>query len=519
LKRATPTPNRFTTFTPNWWVKGFVLFLALVFLGSCLDETSLIGVKKEPRFDLKFKEFSIPVYTVQADSLRSQNSITSNGDRLLGGQVVSPEDPRFGSITSKIFTKVRPYSLKINMTGKSNFALLKITFNLVLDYYYYGDSLTSASTFSLHEVDEGAFDDSKEYHSNDALAYNPTAIATASYSFNQDSIKNYLSYNSDANASNNVYDTLSFDIPLDSDLALLLGDSAKSRGVYSYNTTLGKDTIDYYKTDSVFHQAFNGFAIIPVSGNRVLGFKSNYSSLDASSIVKLYYSYVEGGLTKYGWYYYSLSRASSFSSISVDRSNTNLADQPGLPVGMPATSKYNNFNAPDNYCYLQAGTGLYAKLDFSAVLDTFDLIDHVAINSAELVVPLEASAVRPHLLAPGNLFLRIVKDNNRFRDTVMFSNPIYASSYYCAVNDIYYDVFDDTREGLFTLQYKTDTNGQYYRGYFTEFFEYHTRLPQSVPRVNFLALVPTNKSFGKSLDGVSFKSDQVKLRVYYTQTD
>src|SRR5688572_12695618 len=109
LKRATLTPNRFITCTPNWWVKAFVLFAFFFVLDGCVDETSLTGFKKEPRMEVKFKEFIIPAVTVQADSINSLNLGTNaNNDRLLCGKLESPGDPNFGKVTASIFTKFLP---------------------------------------------------------------------------------------------------------------------------------------------------------------------------------------------------------------------------------------------------------------------------------------------------------------------------------------------------------------------------------------------------------------------------
>ncbi len=539
MKRATLTPNRFITFTPSWWAKGFVLFIGLIFWGSCLDETSYFGFRKDPRFQLKYKEFSIPAYTVQADSVRSQNTFVSTGsDRLLCGKVNSPIDPNFGSITSTLFTQFLSSPAKINQTGKTGFKVKKLTFSLALDYYVYGDTLDSPSTFTLHQISGAGLNPANEYHTNSNAEYDLNPISTSAYEFKTsrfrlDSLKLYPGYNADGITTNDVYDTLTFDIPFDSELASALFDSAMRKGIYSWQKTVsGDDTLAFndFKTDSVFLTIFKGFAVVPAGGNRVLGFKSLISSLFGSSRLTLYYEYEEGGVSKIGKHYYFLQGLTGFSKVEVDRSGTNIS-------GLPSTAIYSNFNAPDNYCYVQSGTGLYTKLDLTAVRATFDSIENVAINSAELIIPLEPASARPHVRTPGGLFLRTVKNNSRFfvppqiqrigadgkplvdtqGNPVMGPDPQYGGYYYCISNEIYLDALGDDQR-ILNLAYRMDDDGQYYRGYLTEFFEYHTRLPETISRVNYLALVPSSSVFGKSLDGVSFKKDQVKLRVYYTQT-
>jgi hypothetical protein len=159
-------------------------------------------------------------------------------------------------------------------------------------------------------------------------------------------------------------------------------------------------------------------------------------------------------------------------------------------------------------------------------MDTINLYDKITFNSAELIIPMESTDVRTHLSAPQALYLRVVKDNNRFfvpplvpalnssGNPFLQADPLYTNSYFCAPNETYLDALGDDNS-ILNLQFKKDDNGQYYRGYLTQFFEYHSRLPSLVPRVNYMALVPAT-SFGKSLNGVSFRNDQIKLRVYYS---
>ena len=187
---------------------------------------------------------------------------------------------------------------------------------------------------------------------------------------------------------------------------------------------------------------------------------------------------------------------------------------------------------------MQSGTGVYAKLELTAVRDYFDAIENVAINSAELIIPVEAPSVRAHYGKPTGLLLRTVTNSNRFfvppliqltntqgkpavnpdGSPVIGYDPKYGGNYYCISNDGFLDAVND--EGsILRLAYTKSKEGQYYyRGFLSEYFEYHSRLPAGLSRVNYLALVPADFSFGKSLHGTSFKNDQVKLRVYYTQT-
>ena len=91
----THTPNRFITSIQSWPGKGLALFLILIALASCEEDLGLIGSKKPvSRFGVYFKEFDIPVTTVQADSINSSAIVS---ERLLCGNA---SDPNFGKVTA-----------------------------------------------------------------------------------------------------------------------------------------------------------------------------------------------------------------------------------------------------------------------------------------------------------------------------------------------------------------------------------------------------------------------------------
>jgi Domain of unknown function (DUF4270) len=544
LKKVTPTPNRFTTSTPSWWAKGFIVFGSLFLLGSCLDDAALIGSRKEARFDVKFKEFSIPVTTVQADSIGSENNgvptqSTSVYDRMLCG---SANDPKFGEIKPTFFAQYLPPPLKINQTGLTDFSLNKVTVKFAMDYYVYGDTLNGPSQFTLHEIDAlpiSNFTSDKDYFTNsDEVGYDPTPLATANYQFVKnhfDSALIFRARNADTDRTNDVFDTLTFNLPIgsDADLARRLYDTALAKGIYTKvkiaNTNRDTLRFDVRKTDSVFLRMFRGFAVKSTSGARVLGFKSLFSSERGSSLITLYYGYKKDGVQKSGKLNYSFQGQLSYTKIEpTNRGGTTLG---GL------VTKYTDYNAPDNYGYLQGGTGVYAKLDFTEVNDFLGQIENLAVNSAELIIPVEAPTVRSHLSVPSGLFLRTVQNNNRFYNPpkipikgtdgkdlvdsqgnpILGPDPQYGFRYYSATNDTYLDALGDDAK-ILNLQYvKNRGNEYFYRGYLTQFIEYHNRLPESFSHIDYLGLVPSNFQYGKTLDGVSFKKDQVKLRVYYTE--
>jgi len=504
LKRVTPTPNRFTISIRNWQGKSFALFASLVFLSACVDESSLIGFKKDTsRLGIHYIEFDLPATTIQADSLRTQNQfIVSNDiDRLLLGQAT---DPIFGNTSSSLFTKFTPASGKIS--GKNQVTLEKLTMTLALDYYVYGDTNSSYNTYEIHEITDGNFKSSMDYFNNSSVAYDANPLVTGIYYYDQDSV---LKSRKSPKSANRV-DTIYFDFPIGpGSLAQLLLDTALRKGIYTVNSS-GISVFNTIKTDSVFQLAFNGLAIIPTNSNKILGIRS----LGFDSKLTLYYSYNDNGVIKRSKYFYSLSFLDfvpSYSKIDCNRAGTFL----------DGITKYSDFNAPDGYCYLQSGTGLYTKLDISAVHTFFKDMPSVGINAAELVVPLEPVTTRSHLSEPNKLFLRIASPNNRFFKPPLigdYPNPIYANRYYCAVNTDYYLNARGDDSDVLSVSYVEKIDGRYYSTYLSDFLEYNLHLPSTLQKVNSLALLPANAPYGKSFHGVSFKKDKIKLKVYYTTT-
>lgn len=530
MKRATRTQNRFITSIPSWPVKGLALFLILAALGSCEDEMALIGSKRPTsRFGVYFKEFDIPVTTVQTDSVISTALIS---ERLLCG---TAQDPNFGQSTAMFYTQFRPTLANINkidVTGKSNFNVFSVKVVMVFgdDYYVYGDTSNAQLNYDLHKITDNSYWINKDNFTTSSLQYDPTPIASGTFQFIQDSIRARRDRNLNSISSDNAYDTIAFVLPNEFGEHLL--DSATSKGVYSFNSK-GEWAFDARKTDSVFRLAFPGFAL-KASGmsNRIVGFKSELgATIERTSRIILDYSYVENGSTIFAQLLYFNSTILSntglgFSNISVDRNGTALAD---ISQTDPADIN-KDFIVSDDYCYLQSGTGLYAKLDLSELHDYFDAtpdtILNVAINSAQLIVEVEPDAVRHHLSQPKSLLFRVSNLSNRF-----FKSPIiettsgkvvdqtFAENYNCLSNGLYLDVrSDEVSRLIIPLTRTSSAEPQYYKAYVSDFIEHFLRIPDGFPKVYYMGLLPGEDPFGKSLHGLSFKKDKVKLRVYYTKT-
>lgn len=501
----------FTTCTRNWQVSSctFLFSVILLSLSSCTEEPSALGFNKDiDRIGIFYKEFDIPVTTVQADSLRTDNvrinidvPVDVNLDRLMAG---TSSDPYFGEIQTRFFTEFMPPTIG-GRIKKQNVVLTKATMTLLLDYYFYGDTTQVATqTFQVRKVGRRGMDRDQVFFSGSDLTLDDPVLSTAEFVFHPDSIQKSIRLNTDNNKNNNRLDSLYFE--LDNAFGQRLLDSVLNL----------PDTLDDLSVQE-FQRAFRGVGVEPVNTSIVMGFDAgNYTSR-----ITLYYNYVENSTPKRGKYVFVFGSpyCQSFTRIDRNRSNTNLSG---------VNSKYTPVNVSDGYSYIQAGTGLYARLDLSEFHTYFDTIANPMINSAELIIPTPTSVERNHPNKPKDLYFMFLGDNNRFYRPVYYQpnsngtpiekvDPNFATAYYAEIGEefVTYARGDDSY-GL-KLPYVINTEGTFYRSFMSEWFQNQLSLPIIYPPVKKIGLVPSDAPFGKSLNGISFKADQVKLRVFYSK--
>gem|GEM_PF-1165740 len=490
-------------------VSGLLLLIVVSVLSACTEDSALLGIKKDvQRIGLYYKEFDIPVRTIQADSLRSDNvrifidePVQVNLDRLMTGNT---NDPIFGQINTALYTQFMTPLTKARLV-RQNVTLDKVTLTLMHDYYFYGDTtVISDHTFEVKKIFRQGIDRDLNYFTKSEVSLFSTPIGQATWTFNPDSIQKHIKLNNDKNTNNNVFDSLYFE--LDRAYGQQLLDSV----------LVIKDTIDIAEADK-FQQAFRGLGVIPTSSNLVMGFNPG----NFKSRVTVYYFYLENGQQKRGKYVFILGSpyAASYTSINYNRAGTSLTG---------VTNKYTDYDVPDGYTYIQSGTGLFAKLDMSDFYSYFDTIKSPLLNSVELIVPTPAASARNHFSKPANLYYQFLGNNNRFyrpvrletREDGLLIEKIDAQfqlTYHAELGENFtaYARGDDN-SGL-RIPFTETTDGTFYRAFLTEYFQYQLNLPIIYPPFKYAALYPSDAPYGKSLNGISFPSNQVKLRVYYSK--
>ena len=476
---------------------------------ACTEDPSLIGFRKDvPRVGIYFREFNIPVSVIQSDSVRTDNvRLTGNEplkpdlDRIMAG---SASDPLFGNITTKAYIQFLPPLIGSRLK-LSNVTLDKITFTLLFDYYFYGDtSFEYSHTMQVRRINDRTFSRNRQLFASTSVNTYSDPIGQNVWKFHPDTIRKHINANTDKNTNNNVVDSLYFE------LSPLFGQELLTT-VLNIQDTLETSSLDAFQTK------FQGLAIESATPGVIMGFDPG----KVSSRVRIYYSYVDNGVSKKGKYDFILSNpyCAGFTSITVDRTGTALNN---------LNTKFTPVAPPDGYSYIQSGTGIFAKLDFSDFYTYFDTIAKPLLNSAELIIPVPNASVRNHFQKPKSLYYTFMNNNNRFFRPVTYSevngkpveavNAQFQFTYFGEMNNDYIIRARGDDKSAIKIPYTeaADLNG--YRGYLTDFFQTQLRLGSDYKKFPYAALNPSDTPFGKSLNGVSFDASQVKLRVYYSKS-
>ena len=475
---------------------------------ACTEDPAQIGFRKEvPRVGIFYHEFSIPVKVIQSDSVRTDNvRLTGNEplkpdlDRIMVGK---SNDPIFGNLEAEAYVQFLPplVGTKLKLNGVT---LDKITLTLINDYYFYGDtSVESTNSFQVKRISDRFFSRNRQLFNSTTVDTEPGVIGQASWVFNPDSVRKRINANSDKNTNNDVVDSLYFELSQDFGQELLTK-------LLTTEDTLQTNTLD------AFQSQFKGLAIQPVNSKVVMGFNPG----KVASKVRIYYSYIDNATTKKGKYdlLLSIPYCAGSTNIKYDRSSTPLSN---------LSAKYTPYSPSDGFGYIQSGTGMFAKLDFSDFYTYFDTVPKPLLNSAELIIPVPATTVRNHYVKPVNLYYYFMNDKNRLYRPVSYyelnGKPVekidgqFQYTYFAEMTTDYTIRARGDDKNSIRMPFATDTDLNGYRGFLTEFFQTQLRLPSTTVRFPYAALSPADTPFGKSLNGVSFDATQVKLRVYYSK--
>jgi hypothetical protein len=479
----------------NLWAKSFgrltVLAVALFFF-SCEDETSLLGLKNpNPKFNVTYVEIPIESSVLSIDSVYTDNKTSVGG--VLVGQYF---DNQMGNIRSEAYLQIVPGTSALIPEGAVYDSL---TVQFRLNYYSYGFSGDQTEKFTIHEITGDTLSRmlANRYKASSTIAYDPTPMDEAVVDLDYDSLKKQYAL---AAASQ---DTLITSARLSDLMGQQIFNLASEYGFSKNNP----DVIE-------FISKVKGIVMVPSQSSGIFGIRIG----DGLSRVTLHYHTVTNGTTTPLTKSYGFSSA-SFSNITTDRASTELS---------PLMQPYQSLLPGSGMRYLQSGTPLVTKLDFTKFYEFADTLENVIVNEAELII---SGVESPSgLSAHSSLVLKPMREDNQFFNVLVPDDSVIRPNYILASTadplDIHYKHYfvnsdvPSSQPSAAVLGY--NSTDKEYAAFITLFVQ--TLFKNKVnanginpSRLKYLALYPVSPSTMHTVNRTLFPGDKVKLRIYYTQ--
>ena len=483
----------------NLWVNRIgqltILAVALFFL-ACQEDVSRIGYPN-PNSKLKVSYVEIPISSsvMLMDSIRTSNfTYAGETNRLLVGTY---NDEVFGNITTAAFTQYFTNTLD---TLRASAVLDSVSLRLKYDLYTYGTPDGSGQSLSVYELDNPL--DSAGYYLNTSDIPASALLGTKSYGLNSTDFKKFITDGNDT--------IITLNVPLE----FSFGERIFNSALKYRNATSKADSLFIYFRD--FVKEFKGIAIKPNSGDKIVGFDPSSAE---SRIILHYHDAKEDSLTLS----LTFANVNGFSQIKTDRSTTALGE---------VNDFYKDYLVDADSRYVQSGTGVVTKLDFSKFYDFADTLQNSVIHSAEMVI--ENVQASPTNSPPVGLSLRMLLDNNHLnkydannaQDRIdlqyfsyltiqaAFARYDFAESGSGAVPIVENDnAFFAAGDQISFLPYSSTTAS--YKGAWTLFFQRLSEKDSQKSRFKYFALYPTG---GKTLNRAVFPKNSIKLKVFYTKS-
>ncbi len=514
MRRTITILNRFTISITNWLVKPRLCFwaLSLLVLLSCNDDLGTVGFKNPNRdFEVVAKDFIIPTTMFVTDSLSTSTGNIENSTRgifpmpdarILVGSI---DDPIFGKSTAVAYAQYSPSSYP---TINDSAIYDGVDLTMIFDYYWVGNSTSSTQKFQVYEVTDSILSYLQHYN-YESTPYG-ALLGEKDYVVNPAAFDQSILDNSDLVSENNIIDSLT----------IKMDDTFGHRLLAAAMDSVGDADYDFLRFRK-FRRKFQGLAFVSPNSDKIVGFDPDH----VKSRMTLKYHVIKPSDTLYykvNFLFTPPNQAVStgeyitYTQITTDRSGTPLS---GLP------SKYVDYIPSDGMRYLQAGTNLSVKLDFSEVYNHFKSLANKALSVAELRIESDYQA-----LAPKSFKLRALRPNNReMRSTKQYTDaaddtyddydPEFISKHAIVSGTAlrpYYrvDVTGDDGKELSLLNQKT-TDKTVYAGKLTNFLQTELSLSET-DFLRYYALVPQVPDNARGLNGFYFPADKIKLTIYYT---
>jgi len=332
------------------------------------------------------------------------------------------------------------------------------------------------------------------------VVYASALLGTKSYGVNSTDFKKFVTDGKDT--------IITLNVPLE----FSFGERIFNSALQYRNAKSRADSLFIYFRD--FVKVFKGIAIKPNSGDKIVGFDPSSTE---SRIILHYHDAKEDSLTLS----LTLANVNGFSQIKTDRSASALGE---------VNDFYKDYLADAENRYVQSGTGVVTKLDFSKFYEFADTLQNSVIHSAEMVI--ENVQASPTNSPPTGLSLRMMLDNNHLNkynannaqdqtDLLYFSYPSIRSAFArydnagggappIVEND---NAFFAAGDQIAFLPYSSTSAS--YKGLWTLFFQRLSEKDSQKSRFKYFALYPTGP---KTLNRVVFPKSSIKLKVFYTKS-
>lgn len=393
------------------------LIFGLAFFIFACEEPGEIGLEINPEngsFVAKYTEVNLKSSVIAYEDVLADNStridqsnpLESGNGRLLTGNYTTQE---FGSLKSNAFTSIYPYIPKIGQAD--GYIFDSLVMRVKVDYLY-GEKVkyTGNKKVYIHELEEEIQLDSL-YLTRNTTPYRADPIGE---------------FNFDISALDSGHVDTVFTTRISDEVGLRFMDQIKT------------DTMTF-KDNLMFREFFNGIALVSDDGNQVV---AGIHAESASTFVKLYYHNVNDTISSF---FDFILRGLNPEGLNITKYYNNIAlDRSGTPIEGIA-EYYTDFDTNNGLSYIQEGAGIFTKLDMMPYLEYLDSIDHLVINRAELVFPVES--YKDNFTPPNPLDLYIADEYNKFIEIFDASGT---SFIYATANDRLAYVQDSVEnKGLF----------------------------------------------------------------------
>lgn len=458
--------------------------VAVLFFGSCVEESTLQGFKAKSRFTIFYKELPIESSIFLIDDLNTTNY--GSGDRFLVGEYT---DDALGTVTAKAFSQYYRVGVLPDSIGSSTYE--SATLRLTLDYYNYGVGETTDQSISVYDLADTLTTTTTKalpfYLRDDEIPLGPKIGSTV--------------FSVDPKLFNKYRDSTARPVRF---IVVPLDDETFGKPLFESAKKVEDKTDSTFVKYFDFVKKFKGIAITRGAGDsdKIIGFNP------AAPTTRLVIYFVKTN-SKRDSLVLSLSGGiASFNQIVSNKTDELL----------PTYSDHSNTDMR----YVQNGVGIVTKLDFKDFLSFSDTIPNLSINSAEIViddVPVQSDFQRTQT----GLGLRVLYDNNRFRGDTTTANRTEIQNYKgtvslngaSAVPNGYVNA--ERSDQPLTLPLVTTDTGKKYNGFTTLFLqEVFNNYKKGGTVFSNLALYSNVPSAGKTVERVSFHKDNIKLRIYYT---